>query len=798
MGNAFTFSVDDRDGLITAEVEQQIETCALYVISLVSRHLEWEGTLDFTVEIRPHSETPFFDENGNRINGIIPSFGQINENGVNLTLEECIGGEDRKPLRPDAGCTIYLPDDYGEGDPIRNYNLPVWFDPDPRFGVDPELPTGMADFVGIYTHEVFHSLGFWPGTTQWNALTEVADGISYFGGEETIALFGRPLPFDPIPHFFSTPEAEISSGLMYAVGNYERNRWDIDRISLAVLEDLGHTIKTYSGLPLFEFIDTDLELNGSSAHDRLFGDYHGNILRAGHGDDQLWAASGDDSAFGGAGNDLLYGEAGGDRLSGGDGTDLLDGGAGDDTMIGGRGNDIYRVDQANDSVREGAAEGEIDQVRASVDYALAAGVHVEILSTADDQGIAAIALAGNELDNRIRGNAGDNILYGLGGSDTLAGLRGQDMFVIDDRRDIILERAGEGTQDQAFTSVSYVLGDGAEVEILATDNHAGTEALNLTGNAFANILYGNDGANRLDGGGDADSMVGGRGHDVFIVENAGDGAFEFASGGHDRVESSVGFRLGAHIETLVLTGDGAIDGTGNALANVIVGNDGANHLNGGRGADTLRGGGGDDSYVVDRSTDRIVESAGGGVDTLLSAGSRALGGHVENLVLTGAADAAGSGSNGRNVLRGNHGDNRIEGRGGGDTLHGLAGDDRLAGGGGRDLLAGGDGADRFDFDTALSRTGNVDVILDFTAGADTILLDVAIFGAIGEGRLGADAFHLKGAGGDVEDRIVYDQASGRIFYDADGSGGGTAILFAEVAAGTTLTGANFVAYEGGG
>ena len=39
---------------------------------------------------------------------------------------------------------------------------------------------------------------------------------------------------------------------MWQYGNYELNRLDIGRVDLAVLQDLGHQIKTYEGLPLFE------------------------------------------------------------------------------------------------------------------------------------------------------------------------------------------------------------------------------------------------------------------------------------------------------------------------------------------------------------------------------------------------------------------------------------------------------------------------------------------------------------------------------------------------------------------
>ena len=117
---------------------------------------------------------------------------------------------------------------------------------------------------------------------------------------------------------------------------------------------------------------------------------------------------------------------------------------------------------------------------------------------------------------------------------------------------------------------------------------AGNDTLN--GGAGNDTLDGGANDDTLDGGAGADVLTGGTGNDTYVVDDIGDSVVESAGSGTDLVQSSVTFTLAANVENLTLIGSGAIDGTGNTLANVITGNAAGNRLDGGAGNDTLTGG----------------------------------------------------------------------------------------------------------------------------------------------------------------------------------------------------------------
>ncbi|WP_174544979.1 beta strand repeat-containing protein, partial [Sphingomonas asaccharolytica] len=304
---------------------------------------------------------------------------------------------------------------------------------------------------------------------------------------------------------------------------------------------------------------------------------------------------------------------------------------------------------------------------------------------------------GTDLNDTVTGGDGNDTLYGGGGFDTLVGGKGNDVldgganvddmtgglgddtYYVDNANDAVHENAGEG-YDTEIGSVGFVLADNVERGILS-----GSSGVTLFGNAGDNVLIGNDGVNtlyglggndRLDGGAGADTLIGGLGDDTYVWDGT-DTIVEKPGEGNDTVESAITTSLSsfANIENLTLTGTAAINGTGDANANVIRGNAAANTLDGGGGADTLYGGAGDDTYIVNNTGVQVIENANEGTDTVRSSVSFTLGANVENLVLTGTANINGYGNAGQNTITGNAGSNVLDGGGGGDTLKGGAGND---------------------------------------------------------------------------------------------------------------------------
>jgi phospholipase/lecithinase/hemolysin len=184
-----------------------------------------------------------------------------------------------------------------------------------------------------------------------------------------------------------------------------------------------------------------------------------------------------------------------------------------------------------------------------------------------------------------------------------------------------------------------------------------------------------------------------------------------------------------------------------------------------------------DTYYVKHSSAVILEREGEGYDTVLASVSYALAdsASIEQLRTNsdqGKTSINLTGNERAQTIVGNAGSNVIDGKGGTDSMWGLT------------------GKDDFLFSSALG-PGNVDHIWDYNVRDDSIWLDDAVFTGLSLGQLANGAFAKGAAATQADDRIIYDSATGNLYFDPDGVGGLDEIHFATLAAGLKMTASDF-------
>ena len=425
-------------------------------------------------------------------------------------------------------------------------------------------------------------------------------------------------------------------------------------------------------------------LSGLDGNDSLLAGTGNDSLDGGTGNDYLDGGSGSDTLHGGDGNDSILGGAGGDLIYGDAGDDTLNSGADADTLYGGAGNDVYYVDNINDVVLEQTTTG-VDDGGHDIVYSTAAGftlsAFVEDLTL---QGTNNINGTGNNLDNVIHGNNANNVLIGLDGNDSLSGGGGNDSL------------------------------DG------------GTGNDYLDGGSGNDTILGGTGNDTLMGQGIV-TMHGGAGNDTYYVANAADVVSEETTpgvddGGTDIVYASISYTLTDFVENLTLTGTVNLNGTGNALANIIHGNNGNNVLTGLDGNDSLLGGGGNDNLI------------GGNGNDYLDAGD---------------------------------------------------GNDTLVGGAGNDSLIGGSGPDQFVFAAAGTANG-VDRVYNFIHGTDELMFTGTDYGFTAGHTLTSAEFTVGTAAVGTAAQFVWNSTTNTLYWDHDGAGGDAAVAIASFAGTVTI------------
>lgn len=459
--------------------------------------------------------------------------------------------------------------------------------------------------------------------------------------------------------------------------------------------------------------------------------------------------AGNDTVIDGAGDGKLFGGDGNDTLNGGLGNDYLNGGTGSDVMRGEAGNDTYVVTSTTDSIIENISEGSDDTVLASITYTL--GANIENLTLT---GAAVINATGNDLNNVLIGNSEKNVLNGGKGDDTyyfasgsgvdtisdglslggkfnipITGNSGNDTIKIGNGitlNDLDLERSGadlimaiRNTTDKE--KIITALNDQLIIKNY-TDSDRTIENISFSDGSTKQLKDWQIGTSSNDTLNGNSRMYGGRGNDTYIVDSANDLVIENVNAGIDTVQSSVTYILGSNLENLTLTGTSAINGSGNAFNNTLIGNGGNNIINGGIGVDIMIGGVGNDTYIVDNTGDKVIENVNEGIDTVQSSITKTLDANLENLTLIGSSTINATGNALINVLTGNGANNTLDGGFGNDTLYGKGGNDTY-------LLRTGSGVDTIvdqDSYTMNYRTGSlfnqhtVSVQVACNAGNDTI------------------------------------------------------------------------------
>ncbi len=438
-----------------------------------------------------------------------------------------------------------------------------------------------------------------------------------------------------------------------------------------------------------------------------------------------------------------------------------------------------------------AATGTQDQSTLAV---TTAGTYRIVQTYTDPFGAKTIASAntvitGSSAAQTLSGTASADIVLGLGGADTFNWSAGADIL-----------DGGAGVDAVSYASATSAITADLTAAATVPGLSLATTARTVTGANLGATQY-LISIEKITGGSGNDTFIGflsgitgGAGTDTIQLKATTSAFNSAADSAISGVEVVTAAAATAPVSISLLNQTEAFDFRGSAFNDTLTGGKGADTIDGGAGADSMAGGTGNDTYVVDNTGDVVTEAASAGTDTVRSSVTFTLGANVENLTLTGSGAVNGTGNMLANTMTGNAAVN---------TLNGGTGNDTIDGGAGNDILTGGTGNDAFVFSTALA-AGNIDTITDFTnvtGNNDLFRLDDAIFAALGTGAqhtIASTQFYAA-AGAHAQNanqKIVYDTATGALYYDADGSGAGAQVQFATIANRTsvTLTYADFIVF----
>jgi Ca2+-binding RTX toxin-like protein len=435
------------------------------------------------------------------------------------------------------------------------------------------------------------------------------------------------------------------------------------------------------------------------------------------------------------------------------------------------------------SVLEGHGQGTVGEVDGTAGYKLVLPIASgEIRELSYKNALASFQAALSvKLRAAVVGDGGNDVLRGTGADDNLNGGGG---------RDDLSGRAGD----------DYLNG-GSGRDVLS----GGSGDDYLDGGRDNDRLFGHSGEDHLFGGSGSDELTGGSGHDHLYGGSGNDRAFfNVSTDGSDSVNLGAGSDIvsvsAATSRQIRLTFTSAEVGNGTATdAGTMTNQDGglAVRLQSETSVGDLTGeiSRFDDegiTFVAARPgltfdvRDLVSGTARGDQFEVVSLGTKA----ADTLTAVRSGDAyyfnAGMGND---RVTGGRDSDFLVGGAGADTMDGRGGNDRFIAGAGNDVLTGGSGDDTFIFNAAFA--SNVDRIRDFRASDDTLQLDNAVFMGLTDGALNTGAFALASAAAEADDRVIYDQGTGNLFFDADGGARDNQTLFATLTNKASITVSDF-------
>lgn len=340
--------------------------------------------------------------------------------------------------------------------------------------------------------------------------------------------------------------------------------------------------------------------------------------------------------------------------------------------------------------------------------------------------------------------------------------------------------------------------DVLNIKVTARDIPGATVAdiFTLTVSDSNNVINGDDNNNTLIGTVRAD-RINGFGSDDYIEGAGGNDTIDGGNGKFDRIFGGAG-------DDIIIDPDGILGAHGGAGNDTITitfaaswDND-TNSTNSPRSDGKITGGYGDDKITVTMNNSKFYINLKGdeptsntpqdGNDIITLQGS-----YGNSVIDLGGGNDIFTGGSGNDSVSGQAGDDTIFGFAGNDQLAGNDGNDTLVGGAGNDNLIGGNGKDLFSFNSPIGH--GIDTLTDFNPVDDTIGIDAAGFGnGLVFGTLAETQFVLGTAAQDESDRLIYNQLTGSLFFDADGTGSIRQVQFATLTTKPVISQTNILVF----